>query len=231
MNISQLTDRDFSRTVLESDEPVLVAFRAAWCQPSQELSPIIESVAQENEGRVRVVAVDVDDAAAVCQRFNVSRLPVTMLFEGGRVRDFIGGATSKEMVTDMLDRRLQPVREVNEWDFDREVLESRVPVLVHFGAAWCDANRFVAPEVDSLASKMAGRVRAVRVEFGPDTARLCARFGVTRVPTVALFVDGKVVDQIFGAMQGGTKAAGARTSCVGLTSLDNLEQMVEPFVA
>jgi thioredoxin-like negative regulator of GroEL len=78
---------------------------------------------------------------------------------------------------------------------------------------------------------MAGRARVVRVEFGPETARLCARFGVERVPTTALFVDGQMVDQILGAMQGGTKVSDVRSSCVGLTSLENLTKMVERFAA
>lgn len=232
MAIRTISDREFTREVLDADEPVLVAFRASWCMPSVDLDSILDSLAEENRGRVRVVAVDVDDGAeAICRRYKVTRLPVTMLIHQGVVRDMIGGMTSREAVTEMVERRLKPVLAVGELDFDREVLDSKLPVVVHFGAAWCSASQLLIPDVEELASTMAGRARVVRVEFGPQTARLCARFGVTRVPTTALFVDGQMVDQILGAMQGGTKVGDVRSSCVGLTTVENLTQMVERFAA
>lgn len=232
MPIRTISDREFTREVIDADEPVIVSFRASWCMPSMDLDPILASLAEENEGRIRIVAVDVDDGAeAICRRYKVTRLPVTMLIHRGVVRDTIGGMTSREAVTEMVERRLKPVLDVDELDFGREVLDSKLPVIVHFGAAWCSASQLLMPDVEALASKMEGRARVVRVEFGPETARLCARFGVLRVPTTALFVDGQLVDQILGAMQGGTKVGDVRSSCVGLTSFENLAQMVERFAA
>ena len=144
--------------------------------------------------------------------------------------DLIGGATDRKAVKKMVAARLTPVREVSTHNFDVEVLKSKVPTIVHFGARWCSASLQLVPDIEQLATTMRGRIKVAHVEFGPDTARLCAEYGVVRVPTVAVFVDGKLQDQILGAMVGGAKAQGSRASCVGLTSIENLRSLVDPFV-
>ncbi len=231
MTVPLINDRDFTKTVMQSKEPVVVAFRAGYCLPSQQLSPVMDSLAKSYEGRARFVAVDVEaDSEGLQKRFKLGRLPVTMLFKDGVVKDFVGGATSAETISEMVDRQLAPVMELDEFTFDREVMGSRMPFLVHFGARWCEASLSLIPGVEEVAKKYDGIARVAHVEFGPDTARLCARFDVSRVPTLSLFVDGQVVDQIFGAMTGGTKIGEVRSSCVGLTTVDNITQMVGRFV-
>jgi thioredoxin 1 len=231
MKVESVVDRDFDERVLRSSIPVLVACRASYCLPSQQLVPIIDEIAGEFSQRVRFLAADSErDTVRIRRRYRVTRLPVTMLFDEGRCVDFIGGWTSKDAIVEMIERRLKPVLQADEFNFDEEVLESRVPVLVHFNAAWCTASQPIIPVVDKLAEKFKGRAKFVRVEFGPDTARLCARFGVKRVPTLSLFVDGQIEDQIFGGMVGGTKKGAVRTSCVGLTSSDNVQQMLEHYL-
>lgn len=233
MPSASITEREFPKEVLGSDTPVLVTFRAGWCAPSQDLEPVFDAVASEYDGRAKVVALDVDGdirANRVCRRFGVTRLPVTMLFADGRPQDFIGGMTSKESVTEMLENRLKPVFDVSEHSFDTEVLRSPVPVLVHFRAAWCQASLEVEPVIESVAERVRGRARVAAVDFDRN-ARLCARYGIVRVPTIALFERGEIKDRIFGAMKGGTKEEGGRlTSCVNLTSAENVSQMLEEFV-
>ncbi len=225
-----IKSRSFSKEVLAADVPVLVAFRASWCQPSQELVPDIDGLADEFDGQVKVVNVDFDSERALCKRLNVTRIPVTMMFDGGTMVDLIGGATDRSAIKDMVASRLAPVREVGVHNFDVEVLKPKVPTIVHFGARWCSASLQLIPDIEELATSMRGKVKVTYVEFGPDTAHLCAEYGVFRVPTVAVFMDGKLQDQILGAMVGGTKAQGARASCVGLTTFENLRSLVDPFV-
>jgi thioredoxin 1 len=225
------SSRDFTSNVLDSREPVVVTFRASYCLPSQQLSPVMDAIAENYDGRCRVMAVDLDnDSDGLRERFKVDRLPVTMLFEDGIIKDFIGGQTSAKTISEMIDRRLQPVLELSELTFDREVMNSRVPVLVHFGALWCEASLSLVPQVEEIARSFRGKARVTYVEFGPPTERLCARFDVLRVPTIALFVGGQVVDQIFGAMVGGTKVGNIRSSCVGLTTTENIAQLIDRFV-
>jgi thioredoxin 1 len=235
MPVRSLGVREFATHVLEAKEPVLVLFRAAWCAPSLQLAPIIEEISDAYSTRARVVTIDVGSdlaemrANSICSHYKVTRVPVVMLFNEGRVKDFIGGMTSREAVTGMLERQLQPVLEVRAVDFETDVVQSKLPVLVHFHAAWCAASVDLLPVVEAAARQVQGRAKVAQVEFGPETAGLCARYGVQRVPVLAMFQGGEIKDQILGPMLGGTKIGERQTSCVGLTSSENLLHMVEQF--
>lgn len=232
MAVASVSDREFSQEVLQHDAPVVVAFRSAWCVPSQQLVPQVGDLAGRYEGRVKVVSVDVDSdpkTNKVCRQYKVTRLPVVMVFRDGRVVDFIGGAASPDNVAEMIERQLRPVVDVNEYNFDAEVLKATVPVLVHVDAAWCGQSRQLVPVVESTAERFRGRAKVVRLEYGPANARLCAQYGFLRVPTLAVFHRGRIEDQIFGPMEGGTKTEQVRASCVGLTSTDNVAEMLEQF--
>jgi thioredoxin 1 len=235
--IANVTEREFDREVLKAKSPVLVAFRASWCVPSQQLEPSFKEVSANYGDQVKVVTVDVGSDLskmqknAICRRYNVTRVPVVMLVNDGQVKDVIGGFTSTDDIREMVDRQLRPVLDVSVYNFDVEVIESKVPVLVHFHAAWCAASLEIAPLVDSAAEQFRGRAKVARMEFGPDTAQLCARYGIRRVPTLAVFQDGEIKDQILGAMKGGTKTEARPTSCVGLTASDNIAQMLHQIVA
>jgi thioredoxin-like negative regulator of GroEL len=229
--VTTVSAQDFDKEVLRSPEPVLVAFRASWCVPSQELAPAVEEIDQELDGRVKTVVVDFDRDDKICRRFGVTRVPVTMLIADGKVQDFIGGWTDKKVIREMVDRHTAQVVQVGAHNFEREVLSSPVPTLVHFDAAWCQASQQLLPILDEVSERFRGKARVVRMEFGGENAALCARYGIVRVPTMALFVNGKIEDQILGAMVGGTKRGDVRASCVALTSEQNVSQMLERFVA
>lgn len=226
-----VSDRGYSEDVLESRVPVVMAFRASWCVPSQDLAPIIDEISSEQDGRMRTVVVDFDRDSAVCRRFGVTRVPVTMLVSNGKVVDFIGGMTDKASISGMIERHSSSVPRVGKDDFDREVVKSKVPTLVHFDAAWCQPSQRLVPLLDDVSQRFRGKAKVVRVEFGPDNAELLERYGIVRVPTIALFVGGKIEDQILGEMVGGTKVGGRLTSCVVQTSLQNVSGMLERFVA
>lgn len=231
MAVANVTDGDFRKRVLNSPLPVLLACRASWCVPSQQLAPVIDEIESEFRGKLNCVTVEMDDlkASRVARRYKVTRLPVTMLIDQGRVIDTIGGWTSGDVIKEMVSRRLSPVLQVDEISFDDEVLGSSIPVLVHFDAAWCSPSRDLVPVLDDVAKKFAKRAKVVRLAFGPETARVCAKYSVTRVPTLALFVDGQIEDRILGGMVGGTKVGDVKSSCVGLTTFDNIAGMLEPF--
>lgn len=229
--VATVSTQDFDKKVLKSESPVLVAFRASWCVPSNDLAPAVEEIERELDGRIKAVAVDFDSDSKVCRRLGVTRVPVTMLIADGQVKDLVGGWTDKKVIREMVDRHMAPVTSVGVHNFAREVLSSPVPTLVHFDAAWCAASRQLIPTLDEVGQRFRGKAKVARIEFGGENAELCARYGIVRVPTMALFVNGKIEDQILGAMVGGTKNEGVRTSCVGLTSEQNVSQMLERFVA
>lgn len=88
---------------------------------------------------------------------------------------------------------------VSTAEFEREVLQSPVPVLVDFWAVWCGPCRMVAPHVDAIAEEFAGKAKVFKVDTDaePDVA---ARYGIMSIPTLLFFKDGKVADQIVGAV-------------------------------
>jgi thioredoxin 1 len=246
MAVATITESSsFAKEVLEDRSRVLVSFRAAGCLPSRQMVPAIEEVAKDLGGKVKFVAVDVaeDDWStnAILREQNITRLPVVMLFEGGKVKDFIGGSTSKAAIAEMAAgkrKRLtagrakraapkKPVVAARAGDFKRTVLESDSPVLVHFHSAACRQSLALLPEVESIAAELDAKAKVVRLDFDKENAPLFERFGVHRLPTLALFRDGKVVDQIFGAMTGGAKVGDRLASCVNLTTVQNIAQMVE----
>jgi thioredoxin 1 len=89
------------------------------------------------------------------------------------------------------------VQDVNEQNFETEVLQSETPVLVDFWATWCAPCRMLSPTVDAVSQELAGRLKVVKVSLDDSTV-LANRYGVRNIPTLLLFKDGKVVDQLMG---------------------------------
>ncbi len=102
-----VTDQNFEQDVLKSDQPVLVDFWAEWCTPCKMLTPTVEQVAQQYEGRAKVVKMNVDDNPQVPPRYGIKGIPTLILFKGGSEADRVVGATSKENISRMIDRALE----------------------------------------------------------------------------------------------------------------------------
>ena len=83
-------------------------------------------------------------------------------------------------------------------DFEAEVLNSSVPVLIDFWAAWCGPCRLIAPHVEALASEYAGKAKVFKVDVD-EQGELAERFGILSIPTLLVFKNGKLFDQMVGA--------------------------------
>lgn len=105
-NINDVTDQNFEQEVLKSDSPVLVDFWATWCQPCRVLAPTVAQVAQQYEGKAKVVKLDVDNNNEVAQRYGIKGIPTLIVFKGGNEAERVVGATSKENIARMIDRAL-----------------------------------------------------------------------------------------------------------------------------
>lgn len=84
-------------------------------------------------------------------------------------------------------------------DFDTEVLQSSVPVLVDFWAVWCGPCRAIAPHVEAMSQEYAGRAKVVKVNVDEEP-ELALRYGIQSIPTLLFFKDGKVQDMIVGVV-------------------------------
>lgn len=100
------TDANFQSEVLEADQPVLVDFSATWCGPCKQLNPIIEELAGEYSGRVKIGKVDIDDNQEVAARLGIMSVPTVVLFKGGRRVETIVGLSPKAVYKKKLDELL-----------------------------------------------------------------------------------------------------------------------------
>lgn len=106
--VRQIRADEFEAEVLQSEVPVVVDFRASWCYPCRILEPVMEEIAREYEGKVKVIKVDVDDegAADLANKFGVLSVPTLLFVKGGEVVDRIVGAVPKRQIERALKRLL-----------------------------------------------------------------------------------------------------------------------------
>ncbi len=103
MSYIKLSDENFEKEVLNSDIPVIVDFWAEWCVPCKMLSPIIEELAEEYAGKVKICKLDVDDAPGAAAKFSVQSIPTIILFSKGEQVSQTVGAAPKESLVKMFE--------------------------------------------------------------------------------------------------------------------------------
>ena len=106
MAIVTLTKDNFQQEVMQAAEPVLVDFWASWCGPCRMLSPIVDQLAEELGGKVKVGKVNVDDEQALAEQFRIMTIPTLMLFKGDQQVAASVGVKSKADLLDMVNSAL-----------------------------------------------------------------------------------------------------------------------------
>jgi thioredoxin 1 len=99
-----VTDGDFKKEVLEASVPVLVDFWATWCGPCQVMGPVVDTVAGENESKVKVLKINVDENPVTPAQYGVRGIPTLILFNKGEIVDRIVGAQPKGSVDSLLKK-------------------------------------------------------------------------------------------------------------------------------
>ena len=105
-DIRHITDDTFDPEVLKSETPVLVDYWAEWCGPCKSIAPILDEVAREYEGRLKVAKINVDQNQLTPAKFGIRGIPTLMLFKNGNVEATKVGAVSKSQLTAFLDSNI-----------------------------------------------------------------------------------------------------------------------------
>jgi thioredoxin-like negative regulator of GroEL len=209
MKLREVGEKAFVREVIRANRPVLIHFYAAWCKVSLEIGPIVEQLAKDMAGEVRVVRIDSKKSPRLCARLGVHRFPTQMLFVDGLKVDEILGATTARSLQSMVKtavaarNKLPKAKDANlvvDASFGRHVTQSPVPVMTVFWDKACAASLKLIEHVNEAAALQKGKkIRIVPVEAARVPA-MCARLQLTRFPTTLMFKNGEVVDVIGGVM-------------------------------
>ena len=104
--VMAFTDANFDREVLQSDIPVLVDFWATWCAPCKAIAPLVDAIADEYAGKVKVGKVNVDETQATPSKYGVRGIPTIILFKGGAQIDQVVGAVPKSQIDALIAKAL-----------------------------------------------------------------------------------------------------------------------------
>ena len=102
-NVVKLTDATFDTEVLQADTPVLIDFWAEWCGPCRMVAPIIDALAEDYDGRVKIAKLNVDENPQISRRFNIRGIPTLLLFKDGELKETAVGLRPKPQLEQLLD--------------------------------------------------------------------------------------------------------------------------------
>ncbi len=103
-NLISLKTNDFDKEVVTSSIPVLLDFWAEWCPPCKMIAPLLEQLADEYKGKVKIMKVNVDEEPDLATKFGITNIPTLLFFKAGNPHEKIVGAVPKQKIKDILDK-------------------------------------------------------------------------------------------------------------------------------
>lgn len=104
--VTEVKEADFKELVLDSELPVLVDFWAPWCGPCRMVAPVVEEIAQQYEGKVKVVKLNTDENPQIASQYGIRSIPTLMVFKNGEKKDMVVGAVPKTTLSNTLEKHL-----------------------------------------------------------------------------------------------------------------------------
>lgn len=104
--VTEVKEADFKEVVLESELPVLVDFWAPWCGPCRMVAPVVEEIAQQYEGKVKVVKLNTDENPQIASQYGIRSIPTLMVFNDGQKQEMVVGAVPKTTLSNTLEKYL-----------------------------------------------------------------------------------------------------------------------------
>jgi len=105
-NVHAVSDTSFDGDILKSETPVLVDFWAPWCGPCRSVSPIVDELATQYQGKLKVAKINVDESSVVAMKYQVTSIPTFILFKNGQVADRVLGAMGRSEFVKFIDKNL-----------------------------------------------------------------------------------------------------------------------------
>jgi len=220
--VVKLTADNFDQEVVQSSEPVLIFFWAAWSGPSRLIKPAVEEIASGYAGRVKVGELNVDDYPDLSNQYSIQQLPTLVLTNNENEQARIEGSTSKEEITQMLDQPQSSnqsasssnatVVEITTSNLGEEVNQSSLPVLLAFWAPWNGASVALKPVLAEIASEYAGRLKVAMVNTD-DNPEIGTTYSIQSLPSLLLINQGT-----------------EQTRLEGTQSRDELTAMLDQYV-
>ena len=105
-DISHITDDSFEQEVLQSDQPVLVDYWAEWCGPCKMIAPLLDEIAGEYKGKLKITKLNIDDNPSTPPKYGVRGIPTLMIFKNGNAEATKVGALSKSQLTAFIDQSI-----------------------------------------------------------------------------------------------------------------------------
>ncbi|MDR2519845.1 MAG: thioredoxin family protein [Eubacteriaceae bacterium] len=206
--IVQLTAENFEKEVHMSEIPVFVDVWADWCAPCRRIAPLIESLADEYSGRVKVAKLNVEDERDfVRAKFpDLLSIPTVLLFRGGELAANMVGAFRleeyrKAVASELLGVKSEPKTVALTGElFEQEVYASQIPVIVDVWSEWCVPCHRIAPIMDILADEFEGLVKVGKLNAESEELFVQTAFpDLMSVPTVLFFRQGALIGEMVGA--------------------------------
>lgn len=106
MSVLTITNQNFEAEVMSATEPVLVDFWATWCGPCRMLSPVVDKLAEEFEGKIKVGKINVDEQQELAARFSIMTIPTLLVFKGGEIVEKSVGVKPQNALAAMLNKHI-----------------------------------------------------------------------------------------------------------------------------